>query len=617
MRWFRWWSITALFALAVATLGTGSPLGAASSFAHPAFQQLWQQGEAIVPNFWGPLANAKDGMQEQYIYSGTNKTRLVQYFDKGRMELFSGVTNNPNPVVTSGLLANELITGNIQTSDTTFQQQQPAAIPIAGDPDNTGPTYAQLGTTAASLLAPASSKIGGFVTVIVAADGTVTDGGGFAGISMSPAISAYDSTTQHNVLGVFADFRNKVSLASVGLAKSEPFRATVKVGGTQQSIIAQVFERRILTYTGANPDPFKVEFGNIGLHYYKWRYPTGAPFTPPPPSGGAAGDPAQAALAFLPSGYAIASVQTVDLGVEGQEQAIVIAESATNATIGEIAALLVHRNDLWALAFRTKPNENATVDMNAYPKTTAHPGFVTASYHLCGANCNSGEHTVIRWDGGGATTVVLNGGDDRGRINADIASGNVLLTGPVYRTSDPRCCPSYQLARVWKWQGGNLMTDSFNFLPLETTNALPLPQWLMKNGANLFTFLSPLTRDFIDLTAIGQLFNNAVVFTDLQGNGCTAAGPDVAKALTAVTGRFIVGLWSLDDSTYKATLNSTTQSANAPTVQAGSCTFGGAGVGGYVLTIKVGAQATAIVSVQAIGDVYKAIPDTGIQVPPT
>ncbi|MGI8688704.1 MAG: fibronectin type III domain-containing protein [Thermomicrobiales bacterium] len=246
-------------------------VGAAGGFANPAFQTQWQQGEAITPNFWGPLALAHDGQNEPYV-EAPGGSRLVQYFDKARMEL----TNPTTGVVTNGLLANELITGKLQVGDATFQQLPPAAISIAGDPNNLGPTYAQLGTTASALLAPATAKIGGFITTIVGADGAVTDGGGFAGISMSPAISAYDGTTQHNVLGAFADFRNTVGLASVGLATSEPFRTTVKIAGTPQSIIAQVFERRVLTYNDNNADPFKVEFGNIGQHYYTWRSVTNA-----------------------------------------------------------------------------------------------------------------------------------------------------------------------------------------------------------------------------------------------------------------------------------------------------------------------------------------------------
>jgi len=61
-------------------------VGAAGGFANPAFQTQWQQGEAITPNFWGPLALAHDGRQEPYV-EAPGGSRLVQYFDKARMEL--------------------------------------------------------------------------------------------------------------------------------------------------------------------------------------------------------------------------------------------------------------------------------------------------------------------------------------------------------------------------------------------------------------------------------------------------------------------------------------------------------------------------------------------------
>jgi uncharacterized protein YkwD len=34
----------------------------------------------------------------------------------------------------------------------------------------------------------------------------------------------------------------------------------------------QVFERRVLTYNPANSPGFRVEMGNVGQHYYRWRY---------------------------------------------------------------------------------------------------------------------------------------------------------------------------------------------------------------------------------------------------------------------------------------------------------------------------------------------------------
>jgi hypothetical protein len=39
-------------------------------------------------------------------------------------------------------------------------------------------------------------------------------------------------------------------------------------------VLFQAFERRILTYTPCNEAAFQVEMGNVGLHYYDWRYGT-------------------------------------------------------------------------------------------------------------------------------------------------------------------------------------------------------------------------------------------------------------------------------------------------------------------------------------------------------
>ena len=57
-----------------------------------------------------------------------------------------------------------------------------------------------------------------------------------------------------------------------GLPISEPYWATVKINGVSEDVLIQAFERRVLTYTPSNPDPFKVEMGNVGQHYYDWRY---------------------------------------------------------------------------------------------------------------------------------------------------------------------------------------------------------------------------------------------------------------------------------------------------------------------------------------------------------
>ncbi len=281
--------IGALLALSAMMIGLFPVATAAAVFATTGFQTQWQADEARIANYWGPLSTAQGGLLEPYkgATSGTIcppataqacpaililDKRTAQYFDKGRME-----QNTPRGPVTSGLLATEMVRGKIQTGDTTFEDRTPPNIPIAGDTDNPSPTYLQLATTASSLLAPAQQKNGGFVTVFISDQGQAEDGGGFAGISMTPPIAGYDAPTQHNVLGVFGEFRDRAGFLTIGNAISEPFRATVKVGGQGETVLVQIFERRVLTYTNSNPDLFKVEMGNIGQHYFAWRYAGGSP----------------------------------------------------------------------------------------------------------------------------------------------------------------------------------------------------------------------------------------------------------------------------------------------------------------------------------------------------
>jgi hypothetical protein len=147
---------------------------------------------------------------------------------------------------------------------------------MAGDPDNSAPTYAQLATKAASLLAPAPRKTGQVTTAAISSTGDLTTmPGDDPSVTSATQIAAYDAPTQHNVPGVFSDYRAQAGLQTIGYAISEPFLAMVKVGGTPKQVMVQAFERRILTYTSTNPTAFRIEMGNIGQHYYQWRYVSG------------------------------------------------------------------------------------------------------------------------------------------------------------------------------------------------------------------------------------------------------------------------------------------------------------------------------------------------------
>ena len=73
----------------------GSTPTPASGFADPAFQSTWERTDKFVADglvqrgyFWGPQPGAIK--TEQYA-QGQGGARLVQYFDKSRMEI-----NNPN-----------------------------------------------------------------------------------------------------------------------------------------------------------------------------------------------------------------------------------------------------------------------------------------------------------------------------------------------------------------------------------------------------------------------------------------------------------------------------------------------------------------------------------------
>ncbi len=294
-------SVTAM--LLAAMVCAAVPVQAASAFADLAFAAQWKAGEAITPNFWGPLANARDGQQEPYKEAPGGQ-RLVQYFDKGRMELTNGT-------VTNGLLATDLIKGQIQVGDGTFESKASPAIPIAGDPDNPGPTYAGLRTAGAALFVAATPKPVGFaVTTTVDADGNIVPGGNR--VTSATTIAAFDAPTHHNVPGGFAQYRDKVGRAAIGYAISEPFLARVKVAGAGRLVMVQVFERWVLTYTPDNPSAFQVEMGNIGQHYDQWRYGTVATIAP-------ATDPVSPPVVPVPSG----GTRIVTLGDDGQTVALV------------------------------------------------------------------------------------------------------------------------------------------------------------------------------------------------------------------------------------------------------------------------------------------------------
>ena len=108
-----------------------------------------------MPNFWGPLALAQPGQYEDTSSIPTNVCarsrpcdssrttlrRLVQYFDKGRMELNNVGGPRHSHVRPAGQRDDY---GADAGRRYQFESRGPAAISVAGDLDNLFPLYKDL-----------------------------------------------------------------------------------------------------------------------------------------------------------------------------------------------------------------------------------------------------------------------------------------------------------------------------------------------------------------------------------------------------------------------------------------------------------------------------------------
>ncbi|KPL81172.1 PPC domain-containing protein [Herpetosiphon geysericola] len=257
-------------------------------FADPAFNKVWSHADAPVASgqavrswLWGP--NSGQARAEVYDQS-PGGLRQVQYFDKSRMEISDFESDRQSQwFVTNGLLAKELIQGQIQIGDSNYVQRTPAQINIAGDlGDASAPTYASF----SNLLGATNDRTGKFADQQLARSGKVS---AYAGnLNDAAKLVHYVPETGHNIPSAFWNFVNRQGLVNqngkvqegqvmdwvfaLGYPISEAYWAKVYVGGVEQTVLVQAFERRVLTYTPSNPADWQVEMGNVGQHYEQWRY---------------------------------------------------------------------------------------------------------------------------------------------------------------------------------------------------------------------------------------------------------------------------------------------------------------------------------------------------------
>jgi len=247
------------------------------------FDRPVDDGVAARSWFYGP-GPISEGLMERYVESPGGE-RLVQYFDKARLELNQPSTGQ----VSSGLLVRELVSGSVQIGDGAYEPHDPAEIPFVGDRTNVWPTYAGFADFIDQLYA---DRTGEAVTSVQLPDGvsSLTDfvddpstaivqyvtyegPNGPAGYNIPAGF--WDFMTAPGVLWNGADYVESDPLVdwlpTYGYPISDPAWVSVQVEGVTSWVMVQLFERRALTYTPGNEAAWRVEMGNVGRHYMEWR----------------------------------------------------------------------------------------------------------------------------------------------------------------------------------------------------------------------------------------------------------------------------------------------------------------------------------------------------------
>lgn len=245
-----------------------------------AFDELWSRSNSAAQAswVWGPRAWAE---RYEPNHESPGGYRMVRYYDKARMELSLIGENVDSPwYVTNGLLVVEMVRGEAQYGLASIQgcpaytpRPCQASIPVAGDPENNpAPWYGAF----EPFMAPAPRRVGERVGTIFTPEATPDDQGYEAALATAATqIAVYDTESGHNIPQIFWRFMGQQPadwLYLFGHPITEAYWVRARVAGVEQWVLVQLFERRTLTYTPANPPAWQVEMGNVGQHYYQWRY---------------------------------------------------------------------------------------------------------------------------------------------------------------------------------------------------------------------------------------------------------------------------------------------------------------------------------------------------------
>ena len=264
-----------------------------------AIKKLWERTDSLISIgtvsrswLWGPYdqGTGVTALLEPYE-QGVGGWRWVTYFDKARMEI-----TRPDPQVesyedkpyyiTNGLLVREMVTGQLQRGDNRFENRGSANLPTAGDLStaNKTPSF--------NVYAAFQSRNDNTDNAVI--DQVLNETGD---VQRRSSLDSFDvravnlvKETNHYIASPFWTYLNSTGpiitgigtvetgrlfdpvFYATGLPITEAFWTTTLVGGQEKTVLVQLFERRVLTYTPGNTQAYQVEMGNVGLQYFEWRY---------------------------------------------------------------------------------------------------------------------------------------------------------------------------------------------------------------------------------------------------------------------------------------------------------------------------------------------------------